>query len=225
MLLPISLDVKKKRCLVVGGGPVAARKVRSLLECGAHVVVVSPQMSDDFFTLLDKIECFHRCFEAGDCEGMRLIFACTNRVMVNSEVCEEAQQLGIWCNVADSSDNPQLSGFNAMPKVLKSDFKSAAVIRRGRITVAISTDGGSPALSKHLKSEIENVIGDEYAQLLQLMSDARSNRVLDNQQNDRANRWRAILRSDVLELLRNGKTDAASERVDEILNAPAPNEP
>lgn len=211
MLLPISLDVKRKRCLVVGGGPVAARKVRSLLECGAHVVVVSPHLCDDFETLRPHIEYSMRLFHSEDCANCLLIFACTSSREVNEKIAVVAQDCGVLCNVADDS--------------APSDFANMATVRRGEITVAISTDGGSPALSKHLKANIEKVIGDEYAQLLKLMSERRAKIEYSNAQTERANKWRSILRSDVLDLLRNGETDAASKRVDEILNAPAPKEP
>ena len=205
MLLPISLDVKNKRCLVVGGGIVATRKVRSLLECGAIVVVVSPDLCDEMQTLQPQIEYSKRQFHSEDCAGCLLIFACTNVREVNQEIAKAAQNLGIWCNVADDSS--------------RSDFQSAATIRRGEISVAVATNGGSPALSKHLKARIESVIGPEYAQLLSLMSERRARIEYSNEQAERANKWRAILGSDVLELLRAGETERATQKIDAILSA------
>lgn len=220
MLLPISLDVKNKRCLVVGGGLVAARKVASLLECGARVHVVSPALCDELARFTERIEYSKRAFLIDDCVGNSLVFACTNRRDVNAEVADAARRNGIWCNIADDATN--------------SDFHGAATIRRGEISIAISTNGGSPALSRHLKAKIESAIGDEYAQLLNLMSAARANRgseigrngnrVLDEAQANRAEKWRAILQSDVLELLRNGANERAAQKIDEILNDPLSNE-
>lgn len=204
MLLPISLDVKGKLCLVVGGGIVAARKVRSLLECEAKVHVVARDLCDDLESLQSQIEYSKRAFQSGDCAQMQLVFACTNVRKVNAEVAQEARRLGTWCNIADDSAN--------------SDFHGAATIRRGDISIAISTQGGSPALSKHLKAKIEDVIGDEYSELLSLMSARRATIEYSNSQNERADRWRTILESDVLELLRRGENERAVQRMDEILN-------
>ncbi len=204
MLLPIALDVAGKLCLVVGGGPVAARKARSLLECAAKVRVVAPQLCETLETLRGQIEYSKRAFQPDDCAECRLIFACANRREVNEQVAIEARRLGLWCNIADDS--------------ISSDFHGAATIRRGGMTIAISTNGGSPALSKHLKAKIESVVGDEYAQLLELMSARRATIEYSNAQFERVVKWRAILESDVLELLRRSEHEKAAQRVDEILN-------
>ena len=204
MLLPIALDVAGKLCLVVGGGSVAARKARSLLECDAKVRVVAPQLCEALETLRGQIEYSMRAFQPEDCAECRLIFACTNRREVNEQVAIEARRLGLWCNIADDSAS--------------SDFHGAATIRRGEMTIAISTNGGSPALSKHLKAKIESIVGDEYAQLLELMSARRATIEYSNAQFERAAKWRAILESDVLELLRRSEHEKAAQRVDEILN-------
>jgi len=212
MLLPIALNLKDAPCLVVGGGEIGARKVRSLLECGAHVKVVSPQLCDALeamradieYSIEHSFEYSKRVFECRDCEKMRLVFACTNSRAVNEEIARAAHFFNALCNVADESS--------------ESDFTNMAVVRRGEITVAISTSGGSPALSKRLKTEIENAVGDEYAQLLQLMSEARAtmNRS-ETKQSARAAMWNRVLESEVLELLRRGENEAAQNRVREIL--------
>ncbi len=207
MLLPIALDVAGKRCLVVGGGPVAARKVRSLVQCGAQVHVVAPHLEKELEAWKAQFEYSNRSFQSGDCRDCYLVFACTNEREINSQVVAEARQNGIWCNIADDAKS--------------SDFYNVATIRRGEITITISTDGGSPALANHLRNEIKKVIGDEYAQLLQLMSERRT--LLDRTattQSERAILWHRVLESDVLELLRRGKREKAAQRVDEILAEP-----
>lgn len=205
MLLPVALNLKDAPCLVVGGGEVAARKVRSLVECEAKVHVVSPQLCDDLETLRGHFEYSQRIFQSDDCNEMRLVFACTDSREVNAKIVDEARLRGVWCNIADDAS--------------ASDFQSMATVRRGEITVAVSTSGGSPALSKYLKQEIESCIGDEYAQLLQLMSEERSkqNRKKTTQK-ERATIWHRILDSDVLDLLRRGEAASAQSRVREIMS-------
>ena len=212
MLLPIALNLKDAPCLVVGGGEIGARKVRSLLDCGARVKVVSPQLcealetmrADNEYSNLHKFEYSKRVFECRDCDQMRLVFACTNSRTINDEIARASQFFNALCNVADEPRD--------------SDFQNMAVVRRGEITIAISTGGGSPALSKRLKTEIENAIGDEYAQLLELMSERRAqlNRA-ETSQSERAALWHRVLDSDVLELLRRGENESAAQLVDAIM--------
>jgi precorrin-2 dehydrogenase/sirohydrochlorin ferrochelatase len=136
---------------------------------------------------------------------MRLVFACTNSREVNQEIAEESKTRGLWCSVADDAN--------------ASNFQGMATIRRGEITVAVSTSGGSPALAKHLKREIEECIGDEYAQLLQLMSESRAQQNRnESTQKERAAMWHRVLESDVLDLLRQGQNERAQSRVREIMN-------
>lgn len=218
MLLPIALNLQDVPCLVVGGGEIGARKVRSLLECGARVKVVSLQLCDaleairannEYSNEHSMLQVFERPFERDDCDDMKLVFACTDSRDVNLDVANCARKTGALCNVSDDGQS--------------GDFGSMAVVRRGEITIAISTNGGSPALSKHLKREIESCIGDEYAQLLQLMSDARA---MQNRQasvqSERAAMWHRVLASDVLELLRRGETQSAQNLVREIMKSNEP---
>jgi precorrin-2 dehydrogenase/sirohydrochlorin ferrochelatase len=205
-LLPVALNVAGKKTLVVGGGPVAARKVLSLLECDAQVTVIAPQLSPAFDVLRSRITYLERAWRSSDQAGQSLIFACTSSREVNAQIATEARACGIWCNLADDAEH--------------SDFHGAAAIRRGEICVAITTGGGSPALAKHLKQEIEACIGEEYAQLLEILSARRAG--LDGQvaeQSARANLWRAILKSDVLALLRAGNREAAEQIIDALIDA------
>lgn len=204
-LLPVALNVQDKPCLIVGGGAVAARKAASLLECGARVTVVSPQLSDGFASLHSEIEHQARGFDSGDGAGFKLIFACTDKREVNAQIAREAQEIGAWCSVAD--DAPA------------SDFHAAATIRRGEICIGVTTSGGSPALSKHLKARVEECVGPEYEALLQLMSERRTKlKTQIEAQDQRAQLWRAILHSDALELLKQQRPEAATALLDSLLN-------
>jgi siroheme synthase-like protein len=195
MLLPVALHVENRRCLVVGGGAVAARKTKSLLECGAQVKIIAPEIGDEMTELLPRIEYSQRAFEAGDCANFQLVFACTNSREVNAQIAREAQEAGALCNIAD---DPQ-----------HSDFHTTSVVRRGPIAIGISSEGASPVLSRHVKEQIENAVGDEYAQLVSLMQNVEIQ--------SRGEVWKRVLASDVLELLRTGEMEEAQQRVAEIL--------
>lgn len=203
-LLPLALNVENRKCLVVGGGQVAARKARVLLDCGARVHVVAPNLCDDFHELLSHAQYSPRLFQSDDCNDCTLVFACTDNRETNSQIARAAEQRNLWCNIADDAG--------------ASTFHLAAAVRRGEICVGVTTSGASPALSKHLKGAIENCIGDEYAQLLELMSVRRE--VLKSEienQSERAGFWREVLNSEVLALLRNGERERAEHLIDELM--------
>ncbi|HEX8834041.1 MAG TPA: bifunctional precorrin-2 dehydrogenase/sirohydrochlorin ferrochelatase [Abditibacteriaceae bacterium] len=203
-LLPVALDVREKLCLVVGGGPVAARKTKSLLECGARVHVVSPQLCDAFEALRPEIELFGCTFLPAHCDGCFLVFACTNSREVNAEIANAARAVNALCSIADDAE--------------AGDFYGMATVRRGDICVAVSTQGGSPALAKHLRLKIEESIGPEYSRILEILSTRRSdvkNRV--HTQKTRATLWNAILDSDVLSLLREGRDAEAEAIINDLL--------
>ena len=206
-LLPVALNIENKRCLVVGGGPVAERKVRALLECGACVTVVAPQLCDGLAALCEHIEHRAQRIDAGDCKIFKLVFACTDDRATNAAIAEEARWFGIWCSVADDAG--------------ASDFHTAATLRRGEVCVGVTTGGGSPALARHIKARLEESIGPEYAELLEIVSAQRSQlKESVEHQSERAGIWRAILNSDALPLLRQGNRVAAEWLVAQILQAP-----
>ena len=189
-LLPVALNLENRAVLIVGGGPVAARKAAAFLECGALVTVVSPDWAADF----PAVTHFARPYRGGDCENFDLVCAATNSRETNAQIGAEAKKLGIWCNLADDPQN--------------CDFHTAATIRRGEITVGITTGGLSPVLAGHLKTQIEAHVGEEYEQLLEIVGSypiAAENRGAF---------WRQLLESDVLELLKAGKRDEARNLVE-----------
>lgn len=203
-LLPVALNLHNKRCLIVGGGLVAHRKAESLLECGARVHVIAPQLCDQFVPLLSSLEYSGRAYQGGDCEGYGLVFACTDSREVNAAVTNEARRLSVWCNVSDDMEG--------------SDFHVAAAVRRGDICVGITTGGGSPALARHLKARVQETIGPEYSELLEIVSARRAAlREKVGSQSARAVVWRAILESDALELLRSGRSDEAAAVIDGLM--------
>jgi siroheme synthase-like protein len=143
------LDLEGRDCLVVGGGRVALEKVEGLLDCGARVTVVAPELVPELRAL--DAEVVPRAYEDGDLDGRTLVVAATDDNETNRRVFEEAERRGIFCNVVDT---PELCSF-ILP----------AVHRRDPITVAISTGGASPALAQWLRDKIAAEIGFEHAQL------------------------------------------------------------
>jgi precorrin-2 dehydrogenase/sirohydrochlorin ferrochelatase len=201
-LLPLALNLQKRRCVIFGAGAVARRKAQSLLECGAQLTVVAPHFDDSWAAL--ECEKTRRLYQKGDCTSAFLVFACTNDTIVNREIADEARDLKILCNVADEGE--------------AGDFHSMAALRRGDICIGISTSGGSPALSRHLKEKISETIGPEYESLLELLAVRRETlpSTLENQ-SQRAAFWREVLQSDVLNLLRAGQTEQAEELLNALL--------
>ena len=138
---PVSLDVAGRPCLVVGGGPVAARKARALVECGAAVTVVAPGLSREMEALeplLHAVE--RRPYRSGDVSAFRLVVTATGVPEVDGAVYAEAEAAGIWVN---SADDPAHCSF-ILP----------AVHRDGAVTVSVSTGGLSPALASWLRDRI-----------------------------------------------------------------------
>ena len=145
--------------MVVGGGEVANRKARKLLQARAGVVVISPEVKPELESVAAEV--LRRPFEAGDLEGAYLAFAATDSRAANAAVTREANASGIPVNVAD---RPSEGSF-AVPSVL----------RRGRMQVAVSTGGASPALARSIRGELEEIFGPEWAGLVEELAVARRN--------------------------------------------------
>ena len=191
-VFPVALVVENRRVLVVGGGAVAVRKVAALLEAGALVTVVSPELAPDFPS---SVEHRARRFEAGDCDGFALVFAATNSREVNCAVAQEARNWDIPVNDASDPNN--------------SDFHTQAIVRRGPVCVGISTGGLSPVVSARLKRVLESAIGPEWEELFALVVE-----IGEPETTRRGEFWRAVLRSDALEMLREGKRDEARRAIE-----------
>lgn len=143
------LDLAGRRCLVVGGGAVALEKVRGLLECGAEVRVVAPQVLDELHGL--DVELVRRGYRTSDLDGRFLVIAATSSSSVNRRVHADAEARSLLCNVADV---PELCSF-ILP----------AILRRDPIVVAVSTGGASPALAQRIRDDIADLIGPEHAEV------------------------------------------------------------
>ena len=157
VLYPIFLDLDGRRCVVVGGGEVANRKARKLLQARAEVVVVSPEVKPELESAAAEVH--RRPYREGDLEGAFLVFAATGRRGVNAAVAREARGRGIPVNVAD------------VPS--EGDFALPSVLRRGQLQVAVSTGGASPMLARRIRYELESTFGSEWAGVVDELGRAR----------------------------------------------------
>ena len=202
---PIMLDVKDKRCVVIGGGQVALRKAQSLLECGAAVEVISPELCPELEELVSggSVKAALRPYRRGDLKGAALVIAAADDGEVNRSVSGEATESGIPVNVVDV---PGLSSF-IVPSSL----------RRGDLTVAVSTGGKSPALARRIRAELEKSMGEEYSLLASLAEEVRSELKREGVTVP-AEAWQQALDLDtLLGLLRSGRGDEARQRLSESL--------
>jgi precorrin-2 dehydrogenase / sirohydrochlorin ferrochelatase len=156
---PIFLDLSGRRCVVVGGGEVANRKTRKLLQARARVVVISPEIQPELESV--AVEIHRRPYREGDLEGAYLAFAATNAREVNAAVAQEAKERGVPVNVADSPS--------------EGDFALPSTLRRGRLQVAVSTGGASPTLARRIRGELEGAFGPEWAGIVEELNTARRN--------------------------------------------------
>lgn len=157
MLYPIFLDLRGRRCVVVGGGKVANRKARKLLQAQALVKVVSPEIEPRLESI--AVEAERRPYESGDLAGATLAFAATDSREANAAVTREAKERGIPVNVAD--------------KPSEGDFALPSTLRRGGLQVAVSTGGASPTLAREIRQELEEMFGPEWAGVVEELEKAR----------------------------------------------------
>jgi len=198
---PVFLDIRDKRCVVVGGGDVAARKVRRLVGCGAQVVVVSPQLNDELIALKaeNSIEHIADRYHLRHIEGAILVIGATNDDAVNASVSQDARALGIKVNIVD---DPQ-----------KCDFILPSIVERGDLVIAVGTGGKSPALARHLREELESRYGAEYEILLKILGKLRP--FMKDSGTGKA--WfDELLSVGILDLIRKGNWKELKSRIREL---------
>ncbi len=158
-LYPLFMDLAGRRCVVVGGGKVAERKARKLLEAGAEVVVISPEITPEIEAM--PVEIFRGGYAAGDLAEAFLAFAATDVREVNAAVVREARERGVPLNVADEPS--------------AGDFALPSTLRRGGLQVAVSTGGASPALARSIRQELEARFVPEWAEVVAELERTRRN--------------------------------------------------
>jgi precorrin-2 dehydrogenase/sirohydrochlorin ferrochelatase len=205
---PILLDLRGRRCLVVGGGQVAQRKVDGLLAADAAVTVVSPTASTALAQLAAAggIVWHPRPYGRADLDGMHLVIAATDQPDVNRQVADDARDRGILCNVIDQP--------------AAGDFTLPSVVRRGDLVLTVSTSGQSPALSRHLRKILEGRFGNEYEVFLRIMGAVRR-RLLACEKDPATRRklFDRLVAADLPEAIREGRRDEVEQRLSAILGS------
>ena len=196
---PAFLDLSDRKAVVVGGGRVAERKVRSLLKAGALVEVVSPALIKGLNELLGLKKITHkkRKYKSGDLRGAFIVIAATSSPAVNSKVAQDAEHL---VNIIDIPSD--------------GNFIVPSIIRRGKLTIAISTEGASPALSKAVRKEIERKYDAEFARYLRFVESVRGKAIKEIKDAKKRERFlKSLASAEILAMLRNKGFGAASEEV------------
>ncbi|HEY7041749.1 MAG TPA: bifunctional precorrin-2 dehydrogenase/sirohydrochlorin ferrochelatase [Methylomirabilota bacterium] len=177
---PIFLDLADRPCLVVGGGPVAEHKVESLLAAGARITVVSPIVTARLAAWAAEGRIDHRArpYHADDLAGSGIAFVATDDARVTAAVSADSRTRGVWVNAADEP--------------ARCDFILPSVIRRGRLVVAVSTGGASPAAARAIREELEAYLGERHARLVDLAAAARA-ALRDRSISVSPERWRRAL--------------------------------
>jgi len=196
-----------RRCVVIGGGQVAQRKILSLLESEAEVLVVSEQLTTTIREWVDqqRVQWLARRFQSGDLNGAFLAIAATNDRTVNEAVAKEAARERVLINVVD---DPELC-----------DFYVPAVLKRGDLQIAVSSGGKSPVLSKHVRERLEKQFGEEYGLFLNMVKRLREQmRLLRLDRAIRHEAEKSFVESPALSLLAQGKREQAEKVLRECLS-------
>ena len=207
---PAFLDLRGRPCLLIGGGTVAERKAASLIDAGASLTVVSPSLTPSLQELASRNSIRHRQkhFDESDLAGVFLTIAATDDPEVNRAAAAACRSRGILANVATEPE--------------AGSFIVPSVVERGDLLIAVSTSGASPALARKVRADLERMYGPEYGVLLEKMAVLRQ-RLLREVPDEAVRReaFRAIVDSDVLDLLREGAGDRADRRIAEIVRTAA----
>jgi siroheme synthase-like protein len=203
---PVNLVVAGRRCVVVGGGRIAARKIDALLAAGARVHVVAPKLGDEVRALRDdrRITVDEREFQPEDLDDAWLATTTADDPDVNRAVFEAGEARRLWVNSADDPDN--------------CSFTLMSVVRRGDVVVTIGTDGRSPALAAWLKERLGAELGPEYETLLEMLSEEREAMRAAGRSSEDAD-WQRALDSGMLELIRAGRVSDAKELLRSCLSS------
>lgn len=205
---PVNLTVVERPCLVVGAGPVAAGKAASLLEAGAVVTVVAPDIGEPVRRLKHRhlgLRLHQRPYRRGEAASYRLVVTATNDPVVNRQVYLDCEAAAVWCNSADDVEN--------------CSFILPAVVRRGPLVVTVSSTGRSPAVASWLRRRLEREFDRSYEELIELVADVRSD-IRQHHGTSEAVDWATALDEvgdRLLDLLTNGRRADAAVTLAEAL--------
>jgi precorrin-2 dehydrogenase/sirohydrochlorin ferrochelatase len=197
----LNVDLCGKRCLVVGGGAVATRKVETLIKSGADVTVTAPDSSIVLQGMAEegRLRWEKRAFVASDVEGMTLVFAATDDPAVNLIVTRAAKEEGAWVNVADAP--------------AEGDFFVPAGLERGGVRVSVSTEGASPALAAWLRDRLNEALPEGVEQLAELCRALRSEGIKPNDTEG----WKKLFNSGILRDLAQDDHDRVADKLNSTI--------
>jgi precorrin-2 dehydrogenase/sirohydrochlorin ferrochelatase len=199
---PVFLDIRDKKCVIVGGGEVAARKAERLLDCGAKVFIISLKLTPELAALKAKDVISHISSEYNDdlTDGAALIIGATDDEKTNAQISQDARTKGIPVNIVD---DPQ-----------KCDFILPALVQRGDLAIAIGTGGKSPALARHLREELQSKYGKEYEIFLNILGNLRVKMV----KNEGIGKdwFDSLLAEGILDLIKEKNKDKVKKTVQKI---------
>ncbi len=199
---PISLNVENRLCLVVGGGPVAERKVGALLECGAKVRLVSPAVTAGLSELAGsgRIQYIEEYYREEHLEGVFLVIGATDSDEVNGRVSSDSLKRGLLVNIVDDPS--------------RGNFFVPAVVRRGPLQIAVSTGGKSPLLARKIKEQLEEMFPGEYGDLVRLVGELRDKVIREaGDPREKERILSSLLDRQTMALLREGNIGLAKERI------------
>jgi precorrin-2 dehydrogenase len=200
---PVFWDVRDKKCVVIGGGEVALRKVRRLLDCGAQVLVISPQLEQALAALdaENALQHMEADYDPQYIEGASLVIGATDDEKTNAAIAADCRNLGIPVNIVD---DPQ-----------KCDFILPSIVERGDLAIAISTGGNSPALARYLREKLESRYGVEYEFLLNILGQLRPQ--MKNSGTGTGKLWfDSLLEAGILDMIKAEEWDKVKIKVKEI---------
>ncbi len=213
---PIELDVENQPILMVGGGQIAARKLPELLACGALITLIAPMIDPALQHLISAIHWENRLFREDDIHDFRLVFACTPDVNINTQISTICQSKGIPCNRAD--------------KALQGSFIVPGVVRRKALTLSISTSSEVPVLTRHLKRKLSGLFGNEWGELVTLLSEIRVQGVSGSENSPPPSKgaqglshqdWGRISMDTLAEILRTDGFEAARQHLHRMVTPTA----
>jgi len=194
----VFIDVRGRRCVVIGGGAIGEEKIHRLMECGANVAVISPTVTGGVQVIADAggLEWSQREYRSGDLEGAFIAIAATDDSSTNTRIAEEANERNVLLNVVDVTH--------------LCTFIAPSVARRGEVTIATSTGGASPALARKFREELSSSRLLEYADLAPLLSEARTELKRRNLSVS-PDRWQTCIDEQLLDLVQAGKSAEAGD--------------
>ncbi len=204
-LYPINLKVAGRLCTIIGGGRVASRKARALIDCGARLRVIAPELSPEFAELSGDCDFRERDYRPGDLEGSFLVIAATDDEQTNRAVEAEARKLDLPLNVVDRPE--------------QCNFFVPSSVRRGDLLLTVGTGGQLPALSKRLRKELQEQFPEQWGEALELLGEARR-RVIAGIEDEQSKRecLTELAALDLVTVLADGGREAAQAEIDRCIS-------